>query len=68
MKRRRNYCTRLRGVPFDSYGGGGGPGLDPGVFFSFQLGVEYFFFAESGVLIFFEVNYMYILKDAIHYY
>ena len=41
------YClTVLRGVPFDSYGGG--PGFDPRVFLLFfQLGgggVEYFFF------------------------
>ena len=48
---------------------GGGPGFDPRVFFFFSWGWStFFFFAESGVLFFFEVNYMYILQDAIYYY
>ena len=57
----------IRGVPFDSQGAGGS-GFDPRVFLGFFSWVfEYFFFAESGIL-FFEVNYMYILYDAIYYY
>ena len=56
----------IRGVPFDSMGGSG---FDPRVFcVFFSVGGEVlFFFAESGIL-FFEVNYMYILYDAIYYY
>ena len=44
----------IRGVPFESLGGGGGGRVLTLEFILgfFQLGVEYFYFAESGILFF----------------
>ena len=54
-------------IPRGRGGGGGGSGFDPRVFGFFSVGGGVLFFAESGIY-FLEVNYMYILYDAMYYY